>query len=133
MPDGDNLILGQNNNAQSQTNLTTGLGDESGSYGLRVTTLDGNAVGGLSALGLGIEGVSASGPGVGGTSTSAEGVVGRSSNGSGVGGSSNNGAGVRGASFQSSGVEGLSFGPGAGVTGAVVAQGSGPGVVGCGN
>jgi hypothetical protein len=57
MPDGDNLILGQNNNAQSQTNLTTGLGDESGSYGLRVTALDGNAVGGLSALGFGIEGV----------------------------------------------------------------------------
>jgi hypothetical protein len=50
-----------------------------------------------------------------------------------VGGSSTNDAGVRGTSFQSSGVEGLSFGPGAGVTGAVVAQGSGPGVVGLSN
>ena len=56
MADGDNLILGTNNNAQSQTNLTVGLGDESGSYGLHVQALDGTAVGGRSAVGFGLEG-----------------------------------------------------------------------------
>src|SRR5262249_37316611 len=129
MADGDNLVLGTDNNAKNQTNLAVGLGDESGSYGLRITALDGIAVGGLSGVGFGIEGVSTSSVGVKGTSTNGDGIDGSSTSGSGVGGGSNSGSGVRGASLQGIGVEGLSFGSGAGVTGTAPFQ-TGPGVVG---
>ena len=129
MPDGDSLILGTNNNAQNQTNLTVGLGDESGSYGLRVQALDGIAVGGRSAVGNGLEGISFSASGVAGTSTSDDGVFGRSTSGTGAHGTSVSGSGVRGTSFQGSAVEGFSFGLGAGVTGIAPFQ-TGPGVVG---
>src|SRR5262245_44740114 len=129
MPDGDSLILGTNNSAQNQTNLTVGLGDESGSYGLRVQALDGIAVGGRSAVGNGLEGISFSASGVAGTSTSEDGVFGRSTSGTGAHGTSVSGSGVRGTSFQGSAVEGFSFGLGAGVTGIAPFQ-TGPGVVG---
>jgi hypothetical protein len=129
MADGDSLILGTNNNAQNQTNLNVGLGDESGSYGLRVQALDGIAVGGRSAVGFGLEGISFSGSGVAGTSTSDDGVFGRSTSGTGAHGTSVSGSGVRGTSFQGSAVEGFSFGLGAGVTGVAPFQ-TGPGVVG---
>src|SRR5262245_45761357 len=135
MSDGSDLILGSNNNAQSQTSLNrTGFGDDTpGLYGLQVQALDGNAVGGVSGVGFGLEGISTSGTGVHGKSTNDDGVWGESTSRNGVGGGSNSGTGVLGASFQGVGVEGVSFGAGAGVTGAVVAQGSGPGVVGLSN
>jgi hypothetical protein len=129
MADGDNLILGTNNNAQSQTNLDVGLGDEGGSYGLHVQALDGTAVGGRSAVGNGLEGVSFSASGVAGTSTSDDGVFGTSSTGTGSHGTSFSGSGVRGTSFQGNAVEGFSFGVGPGVIGIAPYQ-TGPGVVG---
>jgi len=129
MADGDNLILGTNNNAQSQTDLNVGLGDESGTYGLHVQALDGIAVGGRSAVGNGLEGVSFSAAGVAGSSTSDDGVFGISSTGTGSHGTSFSGSGVRGTSFQGTAVEGFSFGAGAAVTGTAPYQ-TGPGVVG---
>jgi len=129
MSDGDSLILGTTNSAQNQTDLTVGLGDEAGSYGLRVQALDGIAVGGRSAVGNGLEGISFSASGVAGTSTSDDGVFGRSTSGTGAHGTSVSGSGVRGTSFQGSAVEGFSFGLGAGVTGIAPFQ-TGPGVVG---
>ena len=129
MADGDNLVLGNSNNAKNETDLTVGLGDESGSYGLRVTALDGTAVGGLSAVGFGIEGISTSAAGVKGTSTNDDGIFATSTSGSGAHGTSTSGSGVRGTSFQGSGVEGFSFGDGAGVTGTAPFK-NGPGVVG---
>jgi hypothetical protein len=130
MADGDNLILGTSNNAQSQTDLNVGLGDDnSGSYGLHVQALDGTAVGGRSAVGNGLEGVSFSGSGVAGNSTSDDGVFGISSTGTGAHGTSTSGSGVRGTSFQGTAVEGFSFGAGAAVTGTAPYQ-TGPGVVG---
>jgi hypothetical protein len=135
MSDGDNLILGTNNIAQSQTSLNrTGFGDDTpGLYGLQVQALDGHAVGGVSGVGFGLEGISTSGTGVHGKSTSDDGVLGESTSRNGVGGGSNSGTGVLGASFQGVGVEGISFGAGAGVTGAAQGQGSGPGVIGLSN
>jgi len=135
MSDGGDLILGSNNNAQSQTSLNrTGFGDDApGLYGLQVQALDGNAVGGVSGVGFGLEGISTSGTGVHGKSTNDDGVWGESTSRNGVGGGSNSGTGVLGASFQGVGVEGVSFGAGAGVTGAAQGQGSGPGVVGLSN
>src|SRR5262245_1388151 len=56
MADGDSLILGTDNNAKEQTNLNVGLGDESGSYGLHVQALDGNAVGGGARWASGLKG-----------------------------------------------------------------------------
>jgi hypothetical protein len=106
--DGDSLILGTNNTNKNQTNLSVGLGDESGSYGLHVEALDGTAVGGLSALGFGIEGISFSVSGVKGTSTSSSGVWGASTSGIGVEGGSQSGPGVVGASSNSFGVRGQS-------------------------
>jgi len=129
MADGDSLILGTNNNAQSETDLNVGLGDESGSYGLHVQALDGTAVGGRSAVGNGLEGVSFSAAGVAGTSTSDDGVFGSSSTGTGSHGTSFSGSGVRGTSFQGTAVEGFSFGAGAAVSGTSPYQ-TGPGVVG---
>ena len=129
MADGDSLILGTNNNAQSQTDLNVGLGDEAGTYGLHVQALDGIAVGGRSAVGNGLEGISFSASGVAGTSTSDDGVFGSSSTGTGSHGTSFGGSGVRGTSFQGTAVEGFSFGTGAAVTGVAPYQ-TGPGVVG---
>jgi hypothetical protein len=130
MADGDGLVLGTTNSAQTQTDLDVGLGGEgSGVYGFHVQALDGTAVGGQSGVGTGVEGISFSGPGMSGQSTNAEGVNGHSTNGRGVGGGSVNGPGVFGSSFQSSGVEGFSFGPGAAVTGTAPYQ-TAPGVVG---
>src|SRR5262245_56796094 len=128
MADGDPLILGTNNNADSQTNLSSSLAT-SGIYGLHVQALDGHAVGGLSGVGIGIEGVSTSGTGVRGTSTNDDGVSGSSSKAAGVHGGSISGTGVLGTSFQGTAVEGFSFGLGAGVTGLAPFQ-TGPGVVG---
>jgi hypothetical protein len=130
MADGDNLILGTDNSAETQTNLNVGLGtDTSGQYGLRVTALDGHAVGGLSGVGFGIEGISTSGSGVAGKSTSDDGVFGSSTSGTGAHGTSSGGSGVRGTSFQGTGVEGFSFGDGPGVTGTAPYKAA-PGVVG---
>jgi hypothetical protein len=130
MADGDQLILGNDNDAESQTSLKTELSNgTSGLYGLHVQALKGNAMGGLSRDGFGIEGISTSLAGVAGTSTNDDGVFGSSSNGSGAHGTSINGTGVRGTSFQSSGVEGFSYGPGAGITGIAPYQ-TAPGVVG---
>lgn len=134
MADGDSLVLGNNNNAQSQTSLNRTFGDDAPDlYGLHVQALDGHAVGGVSGVGFGVEGISTSGTGVHGSSTSDDGVVGESASRNGVGGGSNSGTGVLGASFQGVGVEGVSFGPGAGVTGAAQGQGTGPGVIGLSN
>jgi hypothetical protein len=135
MPDGDSFVLGQDNNAQSQTSLNrTGFGDDTpGLYGLHVQALDGHAVGGVSGVGFGVEGISTSGTGVHGSSNSDDGVLGESATRNGVGGGSNSGTGVLGSSFQGVGVEGVSFGPGAGVVGAAQGLGSGPGVVGLSN
>lgn len=116
MPDGDNLILGQGNTAESQTSLKR-TGDEGDVYGLHVEFLDGHAVGGRTALGLGVEGTSFSGVGVKGICTQNEGVVGSSKTGPGVGGGSTSGPGVRGTSFQGFGVEGFCFGNQVGVQG----------------
>ncbi len=132
MADGDNLILGNDNNAESRTSLNR-TGDDSPLYGLHVQALDGHGVGGVSGVGFGVEGISTSGPGVQGSSTWDDGVVGESANRNGVGGGSNSGTGVLGTSFQGGGVEGVSFGPGAGVTGAAEGLGSGPGVIGLSN
>ena len=130
MADGDKLILGNDNDAESQTSLKTELSNgTSGLYGLHVQALKGNAMGGLSRDGFGIEGISTSRAGVAGTSTNDDGVFGSSSNGTGAHGTSINGTGVRGTSFQSSGVEGFSYGPGAGITGIAPYQ-TAPGVVG---
>ncbi|MEA2926428.1 MAG: hypothetical protein QOD25_3550 [Alphaproteobacteria bacterium] len=119
MSDGDNLILGTDNNAESQTNLRrTGGGDESpGAYGLHVEFLDGHAVGGKSALGFGVEGISFGASGVRGTSTNGDGVGGTSSTAVGVAGGSTQSSGVRGTSFQGFGVEGFCFGTQIGVQG----------------
>jgi hypothetical protein len=135
MADGDSLLLGNDNNAQSQTSLNrTGFGDDTpGLYGLHVQALDGHAVGGVSGVGFGLEGISTSGTGVHGSSTSDDGVVGQSATRNGVGGGSNSGTGVLGTSFQGVGVEGVSFGPGAGVIGAAQGLGTGPGIVGLSN
>jgi hypothetical protein len=130
MSDGDNLIVGTNNTAQSQTNLNVGLGtDTSGQYGLHVQALDGHAVGGISAVGFGVEGISNSGAGVAGKSTSDDGTFGSSTSGAGAHGTSISGSGVRGTSFQGTAVEGFSFGAGAAVMGSAPYQ-TGPGVVG---
>ena len=90
MPDGDSLVLGQDNNAQSQTSLNrTGFGDDTpGLYGLHVQALDGHAVGGVSGVGFGVEGISTSGTGVRGSSNSDDGVLGESATRNGVGGGS---------------------------------------------
>jgi hypothetical protein len=136
MADGDNLILGTDNTANSQTSLNrTDFGDDTpGLYGLHVQALDGHGVGGVSAVGFGVEGTSYSGPGVQGTSTSYDGVAGQSQTGNGVGGGSNSGTGVIGTSLQGTGVEGFSYGPGPGVTGAAATGlSSGPGVIGLSN
>ena len=119
MSDGDNLILGTNNDAQSQTDLRrTGGGDESpGAYGLHVEFLDGHAIGGHSALGFGLEGISFGASGVKGTSTNGDGVGGTSSTAVGVAGGSTQSSGVRGTSFQGFGVEGFCFGTQIGVQG----------------
>jgi hypothetical protein len=130
MSDGDNLILGKSNTAQTQTDLNVGLGgDNSGLYGLHVQALDGYAIGGLSAIGFGVEGISNSGAGVAGKSTSDDGTFGSSTSGAGAHGTSISGSGVRGTSFQGTAVEGFSFGAGAAVTGSAPYQ-TGPGVVG---
>src|SRR5262245_26734965 len=119
MSDGDNFILGTNNEAQSQTDLRrTGGGDESpGAYGLHVEFLDGHAIGGHSALGFGLEGISFGATGVKGTSTNGDGVGGTSSTAVGVAGGSTQSSGVRGTSFQGFGVEGFCFGTQIGVQG----------------
>ena len=96
MADGDKLILGNDNDAESQTSLKTELSNgTSGLYGLHVQALKGNAMGGLSRDGFGIEGISTSRAGVAGTSTNDDGVFGSSSNGTGAHGTSINGSGVR--------------------------------------
>jgi hypothetical protein len=76
MTGGDNLILGTENNASSQTSLNrTGFGDDTpGLYGLHVRALNGHAVGGLSGVGFGVEGTSTSELGVQGRSTSDDGT-----------------------------------------------------------
>ena len=88
MVNGENLILGTENKASSQTSLNrTGFGDDtSGLYGLYIQALDGHAVGGVSGVGFGVEGIGTSGPGVQGRSTSDDGVDGSSNSGTGVGG-----------------------------------------------
>ncbi len=126
MSDGDDLILGSNNTADSETDLTWTGG--AGVSGLHVQGLDGNAIGGRSAVGVGVEGISYSAAGVAGSSTSDDGVFGKSSGGTGVHGASSSGVGVRGTSFEDSAVEGFSFGSGAGVN-AVAPFQNGQGVV----
>jgi hypothetical protein len=119
MSDGDNFILGTNNGAVSETDLrVTGGGDDTPgpAYGLHVEFLEGDAVGGSSALGLGVEGISFGVAGVKGTSTNGEGVWGTSTNAEGVYGTSSTGVGVRGTSFQV-GVQGIGIGGATGVAG----------------
>ena len=64
MADGDNLILGTDNTANSQTSLNrTDSGVTPGVYGLKVQA-DGHAIAGMSNVGFGVEGFSTDGPGV---------------------------------------------------------------------
>jgi len=134
MADGDNLILGTDNTANSQTSLVVELTSDTGGYGLNVQCDADAAIGGVGDVGNGVEGISFSGFGVSGTSTSGDGVSGGSQTRDGVGGGSNSGTGVMGTSFQGTGVEGFSYGSGPGVTGASTAGGaSGPGVIGLSN
>jgi hypothetical protein len=120
MADGDNLILGTDNNATSQTSLIIDESPDPPAYGLNVQA-DGNAIEGISNTGSGVEGISNTGSG----------VQGRSGFTSGVAGYSQSDTAVVGLSNQGPGVEGYSFGSASGVTGGAGA--SGPGVLGLSN
>lgn len=130
MADGDNLILGTDNTANSQTSLNRAdSGVTPAVFGLKVQA-DGHAIGGLSNVGYGVEGFSTDGTGVAGGSDSSDGTQ------AGVVGAGGNVPAVLGLiegslSGDHAGVEGHSFGTDAGVIGG--SQGlefSGPGVIG---
>jgi len=93
MADGDDLVIGENNQAQSATQLVLGLGNPSTTL-LRVGTGGGASIGvhgegAIGILGKGGTGVSGEGDiGVLGTSKSQEGVMGLSNSGIGVSGTS---------------------------------------------
>jgi hypothetical protein len=126
MADGDNLILGTDNTANSQTSLNrTDSGVTPAVFGLKVQA-DGHAIGGLSSVGSGVEGFSNVGTGVAGGSDSSDNTQ------AGVVGSSGSCTAVLGLSWDSVGVEGQSFGTEAGVLGACTSspEVSGPGVIG---
>ena len=131
MADGDDLVIGENNQAQSTTQLVltlnsspktllkvgTGGGASIGVHGIGATGLKGeggafgvDGDGGIS--GFGVRGTSTSGAGVRGISTSQEGVFGTSKSGIGVSGSSEDDAGVLGSSDTGIGVRGsVGFSP----------------------
>jgi hypothetical protein len=131
MADGDDLVIGENNQAQSTTQLVltlnsqpktllkvgTGGGASIAVHGIGATGLKGeggafgvDGVGG--AGGTGVRGTSTSGTGVEGNSTSQEGVSGTSKSGIGVSGSSEDDAGVLGSSDTGIGVRGsVGFSP----------------------
>lgn len=74
MADGDNLILGTDNTANSQTSLNRAdSGVTPAVFGLKVQA-DGHAIGGLSNVGYGVEGFSTDGTGVAGGSDSSDGT-----------------------------------------------------------
>lgn len=125
MADGDDLVIGENNQAQSTTQLVltlnnqpktllkvgTGGGASIGVHGIGATGLKGEGgafgVDGVGVVnGSGVRGTSTSGIGVQGSSTSQEGVLGTSKSGIGVSGSSEDDAGVLGASDTGIGVRG---------------------------
>ena len=112
MADGDDLVIGENNQAQSATQLVLGLGNPPTTL-LRVGTGGGASIGVYGEGGTGIHGkggnigVSGEGDiGVLGTSKSQEGVNGQSKSGIGVSGSSKSDAGVLGSSDTGIGVRG---------------------------
>ena len=111
MADGDELVIGENNQAQSATQLVLGLGNPSTTL-LRVGTGGGASIGvdGEGAIGIhgkGGTGVSGEGDiGVLGTSKSQEGVMGLSNSGIGVSGTSKSDSGVLGYSDTGIGVQG---------------------------
>jgi hypothetical protein len=112
MADGDDLVIGENNQAQSATQLVLGLGNPPTTL-LRVGTGGGASIGVYGEGGTGIHGkggnigVSGEGDiGVLGTSKSQEGVNGQSKSGIGVSGSSESDAGVLGSSDTGIGVRG---------------------------
>jgi hypothetical protein len=112
MADGDELEIGENNQAQSMTQLVLGLGNPSTTL-LKVGTGGGASIGvhGIGGTGLKGEGGSpgagvygVGGVGVHGISTSKEGVLGTSKSGNGVSGESDSDAGVIGSSGSGIGV-----------------------------
>ncbi len=114
MADGDELEIGENNQAQSMTQLVLGLGNPSTTL-LKVGTGGGASIGvhGIGGTGLKGEGGSSGagvygvgGVGVHGISTSKEGVLGTSKSGNGVSGESDSDAGVIGSSGSGIGVRG---------------------------
>jgi hypothetical protein len=126
MADGDNLILGTDNTANSQTSLNrTDSGVTPAVYGLKVQA-NGHAIAGLSSTGSGVAGFSNTGTGVAGWSESSDNTQ------AGVVGSSDNTSAVLGLSWDSVGVQGQSFGGEPGVLGGSTSspEFSGPGVIG---
>ncbi len=121
MADGDDLVIGENNQAQSTTQLVLTLKNQPVTL-LKVGTGGGASIGvhGVGATGIkgeggahGVEGVGvAGGVGVRGTSTSGEGVLGKSTSSVGVSGESDSDAGVLGSSGTGIGVRGsIGFSP----------------------
>ncbi len=135
MPDGSNLIIGQNNTGDTGTTRLERLGTTakvaldvindgaeagiqvSGTPGIRSSSTTGNGVRAVSTSGIGLSAGSTSGTGVESISTSGIGVLGRSNGAAdGVRGRSVTGIGVNGAGY--TGVSGTcTGGPGTGVFG----------------
>jgi len=119
MPDGQPLVLGQNNTSDAATRLyrsgTTPhpafeAQNQTSGHGVVGSSNDGYGVLGLSQTLPGVYGWSTNAAGVYGWSTNNSGVVGQSANSIGVYGEGTNKAGVEGVSTNASGVHGTSPG-----------------------
>jgi hypothetical protein len=114
MADGDNLVIGENNQTESTTQLVAVLTSTADpAFKVSGSVTGGTAIHGIGGPGVhgtggdaGILGDSLSGAGVMGQSESGAGVKGQSESGHGVGGESKSGAGVVGQSDTAAGVFG---------------------------
>ena len=95
MADGDNMVVGTQNDAQSGTSLVVEFGDEVGKYGLDVLAF------GRPAIGARTEDTNPDNSAIEAFATAGAGVFGHSSSNTGVAGVSGTGAGVVGFSDSS--------------------------------